>query len=690
MEKEAILPKNVRQIGDIQGNVRIYMEDYVMTFIHKKEQQEEKGGFLGVFLGKTQRAEDEVRIFIRGLMEVSSEDEARRCRGMEKRRSRAAEADWEENSDEEWRENADDPKERKDTAGIGNFLNKKFGMNKKPEGAEEAGGQSGIGKADKPDISGSTVWFKTRSGQENDKQTGKENGAENTGSTEEARVEHKIGDAGWIGEEVRVKNEKWIGKEDRAESVGWIEKEDRAKGVDWNGKKDRTEKAEGSSNCSADMEESGKMKSNASDETIPAGKEEADELPPRTVREECREYFGAWEILGCCVIGEYPVERMKKLTAEVPQSQMLIYHLQEQEENLYCTENGRYEPVSGYFVFYEQNRLMQEYMAEALQENRTDKEGISDQAIKNFRKKIKQKDQIRTGSMLKMASSFFVVTVLVIGAIAVNRIDRIRSVSSSISETAENEVYQNGTGNISGNQENGVAASGNLVASEAGIMGDAGNAAGALDAAVATDTQNTAMTGVQDMAVTAGDQNNAATAGAQGTAVMGDSQDTDNMTGIQQATVTDTQNASDIVDIQDTAAANASQAGVADFGDQSADQSSLTGNEGTVSVEQSSLTDSDETVSVEQNVLTGATAEEKSGTSGMEGTAPAEQTEDTGAASEAAARQTRAAYVIKEGDTLADICQKYYGSLEKLDDICSINGITNANMIMPGDKIMLP
>lgn len=677
MEKETILPKNVRQIGDIQGNVRIYMEDYVMTFIHKKEQQEERGGFLGVFLGETQRAEDEVRIFIRGLMEVSSEDEARRRRITEKQQNRRAEEDWEESSDEEWRENAEEPKERKDTAGIGNFLNKKFGLNKKPERSEEDGKQAGIGKDDQPGISGQAVWFETRNGQENDKQAEKENGAENTGSTEKAGVEHKLGDTGWIAEEIRVKNEKWTGKaeglemRDSSQSDGPAEKSD-------------------AFDSSADMEERGKMKSSASDEMIPAGQEEADELPPRTVREECREYFGAWEILGCCVIGEYPVERMKKLTAEVPQSQMLIYHLQEQEENLYCTENGRYEQVSGYFVFYEQNRLMQEYMAEALQENRTDKEGISDQAIKNFRKKIKQKDQIRTGSMLKMASSFFVVTVLVIGAITVNRIDRIRGVSSSLSETAENEVYQNGIGNISGNEENGAAASGNLAASEAGIAGDAGNAAGALDASAATDTQNTVMTGIQDMPVTAGNQNNAVTAGTQGTAVTGDSQDTDNMTGIQQAAVTDTQNVSDIVDIQDTAAANASQGGIADFSDQSAEKSGFAGNEGMDSADQGSLTGSDETVSAEQDGLTDAAAEGKIGASGMEGTVQTEQTGDTGAASEAAARQTRAAYVIKEGDTLADICQKYYGSLEKLDDICSINGITNANMIMPGDKIMLP
>ena len=53
-------------------------------------------------------------------------------------------------------------------------------------------------------------------------------------------------------------------------------------------------------------------------------------------------------------------------------------------------------------------------------------------------------------------------------------------------------------------------------------------------------------------------------------------------------------------------------------------------------------------------------------------------------------RQTKASYVIREGDTLADICQKYYGSLNKLEEICQENGIQDADKIMPGQKITLP
>ncbi len=42
MEKESALPKNIRQIGDVRDEEKVYIEDYVMTYIRKKEAKEEK------------------------------------------------------------------------------------------------------------------------------------------------------------------------------------------------------------------------------------------------------------------------------------------------------------------------------------------------------------------------------------------------------------------------------------------------------------------------------------------------------------------------------------------------------------------------------------------------------------------------------------------------------------------------
>ena len=63
---------------------------------------------------------------------------------------------------------------------------------------------------------------------------------------------------------------------------------------------------------------------------------------------------------------------------------------------------------------------------------------------------------------------------------------------------------------------------------------------------------------------------------------------------------------------------------------------------------------------------------------------------ETEEAVETASRQIQAVYIIRSGDTLADICNKYYGSLELLEEICRINEISDANLVMPGQKIVLP
>lgn len=50
----------------------------------------------------------------------------------------------------------------------------------------------------------------------------------------------------------------------------------------------------------------------------------------------------------------------------------------------------------------------------------------------------------------------------------------------------------------------------------------------------------------------------------------------------------------------------------------------------------------------------------------------------------------RASYTVKMGDTLAGISQMYYGTTEKVQEICSLNGITDEDPILPGQKILLP
>ena len=71
-KKQLRLPKNIRQIGNIQGAVRIYVEDYVYTYLHGNGRQ--GWGHRGsVFLGSRYQENGQKYIFISGLVRIPDE-----------------------------------------------------------------------------------------------------------------------------------------------------------------------------------------------------------------------------------------------------------------------------------------------------------------------------------------------------------------------------------------------------------------------------------------------------------------------------------------------------------------------------------------------------------------------------------------------------------------------------------------
>ena len=47
-------------------------------------------------------------------------------------------------------------------------------------------------------------------------------------------------------------------------------------------------------------------------------------------------------------------------------------------------------------------------------------------------------------------------------------------------------------------------------------------------------------------------------------------------------------------------------------------------------------------------------------------------------------------YIVEKGDTLAIISRKIYGDLDHVDAICRMNGLKNGNLILVGQKLLLP
>ena len=47
-------------------------------------------------------------------------------------------------------------------------------------------------------------------------------------------------------------------------------------------------------------------------------------------------------------------------------------------------------------------------------------------------------------------------------------------------------------------------------------------------------------------------------------------------------------------------------------------------------------------------------------------------------------------YTVRKGDSLSKISERYYGTMNRVKDICAVNGITSEDVIYAGQKILLP
>ena len=483
MEKESALPKNIRQIGDVRDEEKVYIEDYVMTYIRKKEAKEEEG-YLGIFLGEQKEEKGAMYVFVRGILELQF------------------------------------------------------------PGKEEKKEQRIDGE-----------------------------------SAEKQREEKK-------------KEQKEDLKKKAAEKTG------------------------------LDAEESFQTK----------------------FLKEKENYFPDWEIQGCCVIGTYQAKELEQLSEVMPEAGKLIYHLQEQEETLYWKEADKYKRMKGYFVFYEQNKKMQEYLSDVFRDEGIEKENLPDRAIKSFREKVKEKGEKRTGSMLKMASSFFVMTILIIGAITVTRLDEIRSIKNTAGSDAVTLEQADQAEDGASLQKTAVEAkSGEGVENTAEVEAGAEGMENTTGVEIGIEgMKNTAgvETGIEGMENTAGTET-----GIEGTG---------NTTGAEVGNESMGNTVGVEAGIEGTGNTTGAESGIKDMGNNAGAEAK---------------TDS-----------VGNSAASEKGTGGTE----------NATSSETVSRAIMASYVIKQGDTLADICNRYYGSTEKLEELCEANHIENANMIMPGQKIVLP
>ncbi len=459
-------------------------------------------------------------------------------------------------------------------------------------------------------------------------------------------------------------------------------------------------------------------------------------------------FFPELDMAGYFVLGTLEEEKLKEIAERLPGPPLVIYHLQEEEDTVYWSEEKQYQRLKGYFVFYERNPQMQKYMAEFSEPEKVEgEEEVPDKAIASFREKIKEKAvRKHQGGTRYLAGSFAVLTFLMLGVTIIRNYDKMKEMEKVLATMSRSDTTQgvNAQGLVADSQEGSQpeaeaaiegsqrlgeiqtemgtetkAETGNETGTKTDTGAKAGAETGTQGEAVVLDLrkreeesqENSVQTGggweqqlssqgaaQEASAQAAGDPVQEASAQTAGdlaqevsTQIAGDlAQEASAQTGGDLAQEVSTQTAGDLAKEASAQAAGdpVQEASAQAAGDLAKEASAQAAGDPTQQVLQAG---GQELLQESGASITSRSLAERNYSAESPDTV---LQEEPGRVDEVLAsvgsRQSQASYTIQYGDTLADISQKYYGTLDKVEDICIMNNIDNANHIVPGQKIVLP
>ena len=392
-----------------------------------------------------------------------------------------------------------------------------------------------------------------------------------------------------------------------------------------------------------------------------------DEESWKKVNEMAEKFFPDLTVMGWAITREDSTEdleeqimRTQRQFFRPDQKLYFEYITSDKTEALYLHEKGKRNMLSGYYIYYERNECMQNYMVSLRTRERHPEEMNADHAARQFREVCQEKKQDlhkkRSSAFATCVSLLLVMAILVIGITMLNNYEKMQSM--------ERVLYQ-----ISGKMDDATE-----VAADADAMQDqAVQDALLAENAQAADQTAEMAAGVQELPQAADTMEAAQTAGTDAAVDVSAAEQADPAMAEQ---TTDGQASAEQTADENMTAENQADNGQAGDG-QTADPNAATEISDKPSAETSTATDMD---------AADTDATENSGTD-------ASQTVDE-TAEQASTSQTNASqetvYMIKQGDTLAKICMQYYGSLSKMGEVCERNQIENKDSIYYGQKIVLP
>lgn len=378
-----------------------------------------------------------------------------------------------------------------------------------------------------------------------------------------------------------------------------------------------------------------------------------DEESWKKVNEMAEKFFPDLTVMGWAITREDSTEdleeqimRTQRQFFRPDQKLYFEYITSDKTEALYLHEKGKRNMLSGYYIYYERNECMQNYMVSLRTRERHPEEMNADHAARQFREVCQEKKQDlhkkRSSAFATCVSLLLVMAILVIGITMLNNYEKMQSM--------ERVLYQ-----ISGKMDDAteVAADADAVQDQAvqdALLAENAQAADQT-AEMAADTKEAVQTAGTDAAVDVSAAEQADPAMAEQTTA------------------------------EQTADGNMTAENQPDNGQvgdgQTADPDATAETSDKPSAEPSTATD------------TAAADADVTGDNGADTSQTADETAVQASSSQTNASQ-ETVYMIKQGDTLAKICMQYYGSLSKMGEICERNQIEDKDSIYYGQKIVLP
>ena len=335
---------------------------------------------------------------------------------------------------------------------------------------------------------------------------------------------------------------------------------------------------------------------------------------------------------------------------------LMLMEPTEREDAFFLYENGAMAKQRGYYIYYEKNPQMQEYMIEKKQElTREETEKVEDEAVISFRKIIRNKKVEKTGKTGKTeeepqkemehtsvfsyaATACLILALLAVGNGFYRNYKKIqdRSIESSATVISDKSTKTIGSAQTDGGTQidESVQTVENTQVDESAENGE-------------SKIQNTAgVFSKEDAEYDKSEKNE------------DESNKNDNNERIEsiQEIDTNTQNNSENSAVQETT-------------EQEENETTEAQQKGTEQTEE-------ETAVQETDSIDGFPQE-----------ADARKEKKSESVSSDGVYET---YVIKPGDTLYQISISHYGNMDEISEICRLNNLTENQVIYPGETIILP